>query len=106
MVRASEIREQLRKLLAEQLSLDQFEDWFVPYSWNIHKHGDEQAQQLAYAIGHALSEFAEDSAALRDALLEACLSVEEPSFFVNRYGESSSASESNAEAMSDEIAVG
>ncbi len=55
MANVAEIREQLTKLLDGQLSLDDFEDWFLPYSWNIHKQGNPAAQRLAYAIEHQLS---------------------------------------------------
>jgi hypothetical protein len=52
-----EIREQAERLLAGTMSLEDFQDWFLPYSWNIHKSGDFDAQQLAYAIDLKLSEF-------------------------------------------------
>jgi hypothetical protein len=68
MPNAPEIREQLGKLLSHQLSLDEFEEWFAPYSWNIHKHGDADAQAIAYAIEHQLSVFDDDCAELRMAL--------------------------------------
>jgi hypothetical protein len=70
MANASDIREHLAQLLSEQISLDDFEDWFVPYSWNIHKQGDEASQRFAYAIEHALSRFSQDSGELRDRLSE------------------------------------
>ncbi len=69
MASASEIRQHLSRLLSGQVSLDDFENWFVPYSWNIHKHGDEEAQQVAYAVEHQLSRFDEDCDELRQALL-------------------------------------
>lgn len=70
MANASDIREHLAQLLSEQISLGDFEDWFIPYSWNIHKHGDEASQHLAYAIEHVLSRFREDSGELRQSLSE------------------------------------
>jgi len=73
MANVSDIREHLANLLSRNLSLDEFEDWFVPYSWNIHKHGDHDAQQFAYAVEHILSLFDEDSAELRDRLLSELL---------------------------------
>jgi hypothetical protein len=68
MASASEIREHLAQLLAGKTSLDDFEGWFVPYSWNIHKYGDEEAQRLAYAIEHELALFDEDCDELRQGL--------------------------------------
>ena len=68
MANVAEIRKQLERLLAGQLSLDNFEDWFVQYSWNIHQHGDAHAQALAYAVESQLSQCTEDSDELRDSL--------------------------------------
>src|SRR2546425_12282540 len=80
MASVSEVREKLDALLANQISLDQFEDWFLPYSGNIHKHGTHEVQRFVYAIEHALSEFDEDSDALRTELANAvrpfCASLE------------------------------
>src|SRR5438128_484004 len=73
MASVSEVREKLSALLANQISLDKFEDWFVPYSWNIHKRGTQDVQRFVYAIEHALSEFDEDSNALRQELANAAL---------------------------------
>lgn len=70
MANATEIREHLAQLLSEQISLDDFEDWFVPYSWNIHKQGDEVSQHFAYAVEHALSRFDEDTPELHRRLTE------------------------------------
>jgi hypothetical protein len=60
MASALEIRQYLARMLSGHISLDEFEDWFLPYSWNIHKHGDRDAQELAYAIEHRLSEWSDD----------------------------------------------
>jgi len=70
MANVSDIREHLAQLLSGRLSLDDFEGWFVPYSWNIHKHGDEQSQQFAYAIERSLSLFDDDCDELRQKLTE------------------------------------
>jgi hypothetical protein len=86
MAKVSAIHEQLAKLLVGQLSLDDFENWFVPYSWNIHKLGDHDAQQLAYAVEHQLSEFDEDCEALRLGLEDA---VRPFGHAENRYGDPS-----------------
>ena len=70
MANVSDIREHLAQLLSKQMSLDAFEEWFAPYSWNIHKHGDEKAQEFAYSIEHILSRFDEDSNELRQQLTQ------------------------------------
>ena len=68
MANAPEIREKLGELLSHRMSLDDFEAWFAPYSWNIHKNGDTEAQKLAYAIEHQLSQFDEDNEELQAEL--------------------------------------
>lgn len=45
-----EIRERLARYLASEISLREFEDWFVPASWNVHLSGNEEAAQLTYDI--------------------------------------------------------
>jgi hypothetical protein len=74
MANGSEIRLQLARLLAKQISLAEFSDWFVPYSWNIHREGNAVAQELASAIDDQLVEFEEDSIELRSALRNAAFS--------------------------------
>lgn len=51
-----QLREQLVNLLKGNVSLDDFEDWFVGESWNIHKGEDLGAQRLAYALELRLAE--------------------------------------------------
>ncbi len=97
MISASEILEQLGQLLAGRMSLDAFEDWFVSIRQDIHKHADPEVKELAFAIDNVLSQFDEDSARLRQALLEAVFAAKEPSLFMNRYGDPSAIPESNAE---------
>lgn len=53
----SEIRENLSRYLEGAISLREFEDWFLPGTWNIHRLGDQSAQNLAYGIGLLLAEF-------------------------------------------------
>jgi hypothetical protein len=65
MANAADIREQLGALLSQRISLDDFEQWFAPNSWNIHKSGDPDAQRSAYAIEHQLSRYKDDCDALR-----------------------------------------
>ena len=51
-----ELRDKVQALLADKLALDEFEDWFVQNSWNIHRSDDSQAKFLAYAIELRLAE--------------------------------------------------
>jgi hypothetical protein len=72
MLAYSDLRNELVRLLAQEVSLDNFEDWFVQQSWNIHKVPDLRAQQLAYAIEIRLAEYGNDDlseAQLRQELL-------------------------------------
>ncbi|MEK9136781.1 MAG: hypothetical protein AAB393_06620 [Bacteroidota bacterium] len=57
MANVNEIREKLAKYLAEDLSLPDFEDWFVQNSWNVHQGNDLEARNLVQAIDLRLSEF-------------------------------------------------
>ncbi len=56
MISAYEIREQIARYLAGQTALDQFEDWLVSKSWNMHQDSDGQSQKLASAIELRLAE--------------------------------------------------
>ena len=81
----------------DEISLDAFEDWLFPYSLNIHKEGDAEAQDLAYAIQHALGEYDEDSPELRHVLMEIVLSsIKEPPVSTNRAGDPSPVAETTA----------
>ncbi len=85
MATVTDIHEHLAQLLSEKLSLDDFEDWFVPYSWNIHKHGDEESQRFAYAIERELARFEEDSNELRQRLADLFVAFA-VSFGMNQFG--------------------
>lgn len=56
MIQESEIRAQVVKYLVSQISLDDFEDWFVQRSWNMHKESSLAAQRLASRIELLLAE--------------------------------------------------
>jgi len=55
-----ELRNQLIRLLNDELSIDDFEDWFVQNSWNVHKVPDLVAQRLAYAVELRLAELSNE----------------------------------------------
>jgi len=57
MVSASEIRERVAKALFGEASLEEFEDWFVPATWDAHKAGDPEAENLTDEIEMNLSEY-------------------------------------------------
>jgi len=54
---AEEIRKQLASYVLRENSLESFEDWFVPNSWNVRQSSDEESQKLVFAIEAALSEY-------------------------------------------------
>lgn len=56
MIAESEIRKQIAGFLANQISLDDFEDWIAQRSWDAHQDSDAAAQELAYAIELRLAE--------------------------------------------------
>ena len=56
MIEESEVRERLLAFLRGDLSLDDFEDWLVISSWDMHLDSEPGAQELVWAIELALSE--------------------------------------------------
>lgn len=52
----SQIRAQLARYLDGELSLEQFEDWFLPATWNVHLAEDDEAANLAYDIDAVLAQ--------------------------------------------------
>ena len=66
MVAELEIRKRLARFLANELSLDDFEDWLVQGSWNAHREGEGPAQQLAYAIELRLAEHSSGHLSLQE----------------------------------------
>jgi len=57
MIAEHQIRQWLARFLHGEVSLDQFEDWLVGRSWNMHRDSDEAAQKLASAIELRLAEY-------------------------------------------------
>lgn len=73
MIQENEIRAQLLEYLSRNHNLDEFEDWFVQRSWNMHRDSDPGAQKLVSKIELALSEYSSghgSEAALRNLLSE------------------------------------
>jgi hypothetical protein len=73
MIQALEIRQKLRAFLSRQLSLDDFEDWLVAHSWNMHVDSPAEAIDLVSSIELALSEHSSqhlDTSELRTRLFK------------------------------------
>lgn len=71
MIAENSIRDKLNRFLKNEFSLDQFEDWLVQRSWNMHLDSEESAQKLASAIELRLAEHSSghlDEPALREEL--------------------------------------
>ena len=47
---AKEIRDRVVSFLAGEQSLDDFEDWFVQQTWNVHLHAAKDVQELVHVI--------------------------------------------------------
>lgn len=54
---ALKIRSRLADWIDGKIPLSEFEDWFVPETWNIHKANDPEAEDLADEIELSLSEY-------------------------------------------------
>jgi hypothetical protein len=50
------IRDHIVALLADQISLFEFQDWLVGATWDIEQHADSEATDLAYSSKLALAE--------------------------------------------------
>ena len=61
MLSESQIREQVDRLLAGELSLDDFQDWFAAQSWNMHKWADEHLRVLIGRLELVLAEDRDES---------------------------------------------
>jgi hypothetical protein len=71
MLSVAEVREQIQRMLIGVVSQDDFEDWLVGASWNMHQHADLESQALASAIELRLAEHSSghlDSIELRHEL--------------------------------------
>ena len=60
MANVKEISDQVMHFLANEISLDAFDDWSAEYSWNIHQRANKEVQQLAYEIRGILNAHADD----------------------------------------------
>ncbi len=56
MIDEQEVRDKLSALVSNDLSLDDYEDWLVSKSWNMHRDSHPDAQRLVWSIESLLSE--------------------------------------------------
>jgi hypothetical protein len=70
MVKENEIRHRLADALASG-RMDDFEDWFVGESWNVHQFGNVELEKFVYGLELRFAEYSSghlDGAALREEL--------------------------------------
>jgi hypothetical protein len=60
MITESQIRNRLFAYLTREITLNEFEDWLVAQSWNMHRDSDQKARALAGAIELRLAEYTAD----------------------------------------------
>jgi hypothetical protein len=68
MITEAQIQQQLFGYLTRALSLNEFEDWLVQQSWNMHRDSSEAAQRLVGLIELRLAEYSNNH--LTDDALE------------------------------------
>jgi len=81
MASIEELRDRLADLRDGRISLDQFEEWFGPFVWDIHKRADRETQDLAYRIGLKLAEYSSGDLEQR-VLLEELAAASRPFVFL------------------------
>lgn len=55
----NEIREKLASYLVGEISLEDFEDWFVSASWNVSQSKNQSAINMVYEIELRLAEYSD-----------------------------------------------
>jgi hypothetical protein len=60
LIGSQELVKRVQSVLAGDLSIDNFQDWFAVYFWNIHKRASAAVQHLAYGIDLLLDEYTSD----------------------------------------------
>jgi hypothetical protein len=51
-----QIRDQLVRYLVGEQSLADFNRWFMPATWNVHRRGDQDLEALVGEVGLAMAE--------------------------------------------------
>jgi hypothetical protein len=70
MIKASDIRSSIGEFLGGDRNFDEFENWLIGHTWNIHKFGDVESQVLAYSVELRIAEFNADALSLSELRLE------------------------------------
>ena len=56
MLTGNELKERIQSVLDHKLSIEEFEDWLVPNSWNIHLWAPRFLQDLVFGVELRLAE--------------------------------------------------
>lgn len=65
-----EILRQLSRLLANDLSMSDFQTWFTRETWDIHKRNEPRAEDLTYTLQLLFAEFSSGHLPYNELLLE------------------------------------
>lgn len=57
MISVNQIRDRLASYVANEIPFEQFEDWLLGHSWNLHRDSSEAAQKLVHEIKSAIYEY-------------------------------------------------
>lgn len=60
MMSSSQIKKQISRLLDDQIVLQDFEDWLVQNTWNVHLSGSAEVEDLTFATEEALAEYSSE----------------------------------------------
>lgn len=52
-----EIRSRLGRYLRGEDTLDEFREWFIPATWDVHESSNNAAETLAYRVVHLIGEY-------------------------------------------------
>lgn len=94
MILADEVVARLRDYLAGRQTLDEFEDWLVVKSWNMHRDSPPDAQEAVGAVELALAEHS--SGHLSDEQLRDRLAIVAGGEFTERRGSGEGATPATA----------
>jgi hypothetical protein len=75
----AEIHDHLGQWLDGRISLREFEDWFVPSTWDVHRRGEPDLESLADEIELNLSEYSDGVVTLPELRREMANAIR-PSF--------------------------
>jgi len=73
MINQLDIRRKMLGYISGNLDVDQFEDWVVQNTWNVHVWGDSETVDLAHELDAKLAEYSSDL--ITESMLQKDLSM-------------------------------